>query len=98
MVKPGLDAPAIRAANEEILKAGMGESFTQARVDSGAEAGDWNPKIFTSVTKGEGGYVFTPLWLFVTCKIEDFSSILVRRFCYSVCLFVCMSITYRSQF
>ena len=30
--------------------------------------------------------------LFVTCKIEDFSSILVNRFCYSVCLFVCLSV------
>ena len=35
----------------------------------------------------------TPLCLFVTCKIEDFSSILVRRFCYSVCLSVCLSPT-----
>ena len=30
--------------------------------------------------------------LFVTCKIEDFSSILVSRFCYSACLSVCLSI------
>ena len=32
--------------------------------------------------------------LFVICKIEDFSSVLVSRFCYSVCL----SIACRSQF
>ena len=31
----------------------------------------------------------------VICKIEDFSSVLVSRFCYSVCL---LSIAYRSQF
>jgi len=56
-----------------------------------------NSAIFTSTTEGEGGYIFTPFCLsiclsfclsvcqFVTCKIEDFSSILVSRFCYSVC-------------
>ena len=40
---------------------------------------DPNTRIFfiTSATQGEGGYVFTPFCLFVTCKIEDFSSILV---------------------
>ena len=26
----------------------------------------------TSATEGEGGHVFTPVCLFVTCKIEDF--------------------------
>ena len=31
--------------------------------------------------------------LFVTCKIDDFSSILVSRFCYSVCLSVRLSPT-----
>ena len=39
---------------------------------------------------------------FVSCKIEDFSSILVSRFCYSVCLSVslslCLSVAYRPQF
>ena len=43
--------------------------------------------IITSATEGKGDDVFTPLCLFVTCKIEDFSSLLVSRFCYSV--FVC---------
>ena len=38
------------------------------------------------------GLCFHP-FLSVTCKIEDFSSIMVSRFCYSVCL----SVTYRSQ-
>ena len=35
--------------------------------------------------------MFSSVCLFVTCKIEDFSSILVSRFCYSVCLSVCQS-------
>ena len=47
----------------------------------------WWSGIFTSATEGEGDYVFTPLCLFVCCKIEDFSSILIRRFFFlSVCL------------
>ena len=36
--------------------------------------------------------------LLVTWKIEDFSGMLVSRFCYSVCLYVCLSIACRSQF
>ena len=49
--------------------------------------------LLPSTTEDEGGDVFNPLCLFVTCKIEDFSSLLVNRFCYSVCLFVCLSPT-----
>ena len=47
--------------------------------------------IFTSSTEGEGGYVFPPFCLFVSCKIEAFSSVLVRQVCY-VCLSVCLSV------
>ena len=44
----------------------------------------------------EGGYIFTSVCLFVTCKIEDFlknigQSILL--FCLFVCVFVCQSPT-----
>ena len=46
----------------------------------------WHEFFFTSASEGERGCVFTLFCLFVTCKIKDFSSILVRRFCYSVCL------------
>ena len=49
-------------------------------------------RMFTSTTEGEGGYVFIPLCLFVTCKIEDFSTIWLVDF---VILNVCLSfITY----
>ena len=36
---------------------------------------------------------FSLFCLFVTCKIEDFSSILISRFCYSLSVFVCQSPT-----
>ena len=39
--------------------------------------------------------VFSPLFcLFITYKIEHFSSILVRPFCYSFCLSVCLSVCF----
>ena len=50
-------------------------------------------KIYLYFTLAEGvGISFGP---FITCKVEDFSSILVSRFCYSVflCLSVCLSPT-----
>ena len=39
-------------------------------------------------------FMFNEIGLFITCKVEDFSSILVSRFCYSVCLSVGWSLDY----